>query len=426
MKTASKPRRWLFIAVFVVAAVGLFIYLRVRPVVLAESHSPHFAGGYIRIVETPTSWPEAILFRYNPFLPLRVLLARQLPLVGCELFRRELQRKEGFYQLELGFHGNRVSRRLFLLRAERTFMARNQMTPNRVPGVVSSRVPHHPAYGSRTGRFRLDSGLLAPRETRPSGTASRGRRRHESRLRAPMLLTAPALTLASPAGVISLRIRRGIVALPYRFGPSRHRVLMLRRPGYAPFGSRFAESVFAASAAGSAPVSCLSGRFPAPGSLRITTASADSLCWLPGKGSPQVRTRCFATQPPHLPPRLNRRTSLCGAGSSHRVGLLMRFLFIGSSLSHSVACVGWDRNQACCLSSFGSFPRSVTLPELASGSDLFHVFMFRFLTGDFHPICNAPMLGAHPAVHRTVLSRQRRTESLVLGGSARPVTYRSR
>ena len=144
----------------------------------------------------------------------------------------------------------------------------------------------------------------------------------------------------------------------------------------------------AASAAGSAPVSCLSGRFPAPGSLRITTASADSLCWLPGKGSPQVRTRCLATQPPHLPPRLNRRTSLCGASSSHRVGLFMRFLFIGSSVSHS-------------LPSPGRLPfRSWPLVVIS--------FMFSYLgslTGDFHPICNAPMLAAHPTMQQTDMSR---------------------
>jgi hypothetical protein len=66
-ESTTKPRRWVFITLFVVAVVGVFIYLRVRPVVLAESHSPHWAGGYVRIVETPTSWPEAILFRYNPF-----------------------------------------------------------------------------------------------------------------------------------------------------------------------------------------------------------------------------------------------------------------------------------------------------------------------------------------------------------------------
>ena len=39
-------------------------------------------------------------------------------------------------------------------------------------------------------------------------------------------------------------------------------------------------------------------------------------------GSPQVRTRCVPTRPLHLPPRLNQWVSLCGASSSHRVGLL--------------------------------------------------------------------------------------------------------
>src|SRR5829696_2271836 len=54
------------------------------------------------------------------------------------------------------------------------------------------------------------------------------------------------------------------------------------------------------------------------------------------RGSPQVRTRCVLAQPPHLPPRLNRRTSLCGASSSHRVGLGMWFLFIGLPVSPSL------------------------------------------------------------------------------------------
>jgi hypothetical protein len=158
---------------------------------------------------------------------------------------------------------------------------------------------------------------------------------------------------------------------------------MLRRPGSAPFGSCFAGSVSLASAASSAPVSCLSGLLPAPGSFSITMASADSLCRLRGKGSPQVRTRCFTAQPPHLPPRPNRMTSLCGASSSGRVGLSMRFLFIGSPLSHS-------------LPSPGRLPsRSWPLVVIS--------LMFSclgFLTGDFHPICNAPMLGAHPSVER--------------------------
>ena len=50
-------------------------------------------------------------------------------------------------------------------------------------------------------------------------------------------------------------------------------------------------------------------------------------------GSPQVRTRCFPARPPHLPPRLNQPTSLCCARSSRRVGLDMRFLFIGPAVS---------------------------------------------------------------------------------------------
>ncbi len=50
-------------------------------------------------------------------------------------------------------------------------------------------------------------------------------------------------------------------------------------------------------------------------------------------GSPQTRARCFPARPPHLLPRRNRSTSLCGAGSSRRVGLSMRFLSIGPPVS---------------------------------------------------------------------------------------------
>ena len=53
-------------------------------------------------------------------------------------------------------------------------------------------------------------------------------------------------------------------------------------------------------------------------------------------GSPHVRTRCFPARPPHLPPRRNRSTSLCGASSSRRVGLNMRFLSIGPPVSASL------------------------------------------------------------------------------------------
>ena len=89
------------------------------------------------------------------------------------------------------------------------------------------------------------------------------------------------------------------------------------------------------------PVSSLHGPV-APGLFSATTTSADFLpplgnriCLAPlslraacGRLSPasppvpQVRTRCFPAQSPHLPPRLNLWTSLCCASSSHRIGLL--------------------------------------------------------------------------------------------------------
>jgi len=99
-------------------------------------------------------------------------------------------------------------------------------------------------------------------------------------------------------------------------------------------------------------------------------------------GSPQVRTRCFPAQPPHLPPRLKpldfgRRGDLV-----RRVGLSMRFLFIGSPVSHS-------------LPPPGRLPSRSWLLVVVS----FHVSMFGSPTGDFHPIYNAPMLGAHNTMH---------------------------
>ncbi len=51
---------------------------------------------------------------------------------------------------------------------------------------------------------------------------------------------------------------------------------------------------------------------------------------------------------------------------------------------------------------FGSSPRSVSLPQLASTGDFIFMFpCFGSFTGDFHPIYNAPMLGEHKAVHLT-------------------------
>jgi len=66
-------------------------------------------------------------------------------------------------------------------------------------------------------------------------------------------------------------------------------------------------------------------------------------------GSPQIRTRCFPTRPPHLPPRRNRPASLCGANSPYRGRPSMRFLFVGPSVSSSLPppgrlpCRSWLR-----------------------------------------------------------------------------------
>ena len=78
-------------------------------------------------------------------------------------------------------------------------------------------------------------------------------------------------------------------------------------------------------------------------------------------GSPQERTRCFPAQPLHLPRRRNLWVSLCGASSPDRIGLLCS------------SCSSAHRFRLAFL------PRSVTLPELASTSDLiscFHVWFF--------------------------------------------------
>jgi hypothetical protein len=92
--------------------------------------------------------------------------------------------------------------------------------------------------------------------------------------------------------------------------------------------------------------------------------------------------RCFPAQPSYLPPQLNLWISLCRASSSHRVGLLCS------------SCSSARQFRLAFL------PRSVTLPELASTGDLIFMFSpFGSFTGDFHPICNAPMLGAREAIH---------------------------
>jgi hypothetical protein len=94
-------------------------------------------------------------------------------------------------------------------------------------------------------------------------------------------------------------------------------------------------------------------------------------------GSPHVRTRCVPARPPHLPARPNRATSLCGASSSRRARPSMRFLSVSPPASASLPSPG--RLPA------RSWPRVVGLSCLPAVPP----------TGDLHPICNAPMMGAH-------------------------------
>ena len=82
--------------------------------------------------------------------------------------------------------------------------------------------------------------------------------------------------------------------------------------------------------------SCLHGRSFSPRLVAPLLWPLLTSRGISSAGSPQVRTRCVPAQPPHLPPRLNRRTSLCGASSSHRVGLGRWFLFIGLPVSPSL------------------------------------------------------------------------------------------
>jgi len=94
-------------------------------------------------------------------------------------------------------------------------------------------------------------------------------------------------------------------------------------------------------------------------------------------GSPHVRTRCVPARPPHLPAHPNRATSLCGASSSGRARPSMRFLSVSPPASASLPSPGR-------LPSRG-WPRVVGLSCLHAVPP----------TGDLHPICNAPMMGAH-------------------------------
>lgn len=118
------------------------------------------------------------------------------------------------------------------------------------------------------------------------------------------------------------------------------------------------------------------GGSPPPARCAVLRPLLTSLQVAPS-GSPHVRTRCFPARPPHLPARPNRATSLCGASSSGRARPSMRFLSVSPPVSASLPSPG--RLPA------RSWPRVVGLSR-------FHAVP---PTGDLHPICNAPMMGAH-------------------------------
>ena len=62
----NTPKSRLLVSV-VVIAVGVLLYLRLQPTIVAESHHPRSGGGYIRIVAVPRSWFDALTVRDNPF-----------------------------------------------------------------------------------------------------------------------------------------------------------------------------------------------------------------------------------------------------------------------------------------------------------------------------------------------------------------------
>ena len=78
---------------------------------------------------------------------------------------------------------------------------------------------------------------------------------------------------------------------------------------------------------------------------------------LPAPGSPSRSARLPA-RPPHLPPRLDRSASLCGASSPHRVGLAMRGVDVlprrgitpatSGGPSHFVRLLSTRLQQLCC------------------------------------------------------------------------------
>jgi len=132
---------------------------------------------------------------------------------------------------------------------------------------------------------------------------------------------------------------------------------------------------------GAFPIVAHARRLPRLVWLLLTSPS------LSREGSPQVRARCFpASRPrresgPHLPARLNRPTSLCGAISSDPVRPYMRFLSVDPPVPPSLPPAG--------RLPFRRWIRVVVLSH-------FHVLVLP--TGDLHPTYNALMLGAYESL----------------------------
>jgi hypothetical protein len=62
-----KYYKMITVATLAVLICGLLVANRLRPTVMAESHSPHPKGGSVRILAVPTDWLNALTVRHNPY-----------------------------------------------------------------------------------------------------------------------------------------------------------------------------------------------------------------------------------------------------------------------------------------------------------------------------------------------------------------------
>jgi len=266
--------------------------------------------------------------------------------------------------------------------------------PMAVPGSLLATMgcfapPHgaHP-FGTACGWLPRPSVLLTSRRLATSGFASlRSPRRGSLRLAISAALRFPRLERvgcrAAPALTGSLRLAVStsfrLLAQPPDLPPR------LNHWSYPSFvglcGFRFAwmmryrarQSLCCASSSHRIGVAGL--RPPLRGSL-----SAGGLHFVPalsGFCSSARRFDSAALRPCGLPSRFSKAARADGA-------FVLRCALI----------LGRDRGAVSLP--LGSSPRSVTLPELASTRDFIFMFpCFGSFTGGFHPIYNAPMLGAH-------------------------------